>query len=1201
MVRLLLGAIVTLLLLAPPAAAVTTTFTGSLDSDWNKAGNWDNGVPTAALDVVIPGLPAPKTVTLATGAAGEANSVTLQSGATLDVQLDLAIDGGAASSFAGTLTATAGGDLSLGGSTTWSAGEWTINAASITNTGTLAVTGTDLTLAHTGGAAPFVNQSGATITKSGAGLWAINVDLQNAGTIAVTAGSMRSRCFCGVPSSGAFNLAPDTTWLIWDAASSSMTLAPGASVTGGTLQLDGDLHLPDAIGATAVDPDVLLLSGGDLVTAEDITLDRLTTDGTSGSVKRGAGTVGAGGPTVLNSVSFQGGATTLTDANLSATGAITVEDSTLNLNGADKTWSAGGWHITGANSTIRNTGKLTVTAPDAAVTHGPGQGQLVNPDGAVIDKTGTGAMTVDPALDNDGTVNVTQGSFRSRTFGPVISDGAFNFAAGTTWFIWDAASSGMDLAPGATVSGGTLQLDGDLNLPDGIGATAVDPATMILSGGDLNTAEDITLDRLTSDGTAGSRKQGAGTVTAGGPTVLNNVDFFGGATTLTDATLSVTGPISTTDTTLNLTGADKTWSAGAWHITGASSSIVNTGKLTVSAPSAAITHGPGQGQLVNPPGAVIDKTGTGEWTVDPALDNDGTLNVAQGSLRSRTFGLTAAGAFNFSPGTAWVIWDAAGSEMVLDAGASVSGGDVTLDGDLRVLAGAGSIDPAAVTLSGGDLVTSKNLTLARLTTDGTVGSGKRGAGTVAAGGPTDLDNVEFQGGATTLTDPSLTITGPLQVSGGTLVLSGAAATWTAGVMTLLNDGFLVNAGGLTVSGAAPQLAHGGGTAELHNQGTLVRSDAGTWTVGPPVRTSGTFTLTGGTVALDNGLTVDGGTLRGTGTLSGTVTQSGGTVAPGTSTGVLTVTGDFTQTAGALQTEIDGPFPDHDRLVVSGTATLGGTVAVVNGHDPAIGAAFDVVTAATVTGAFASLTGGQLAGKHYEATYPAGVVRLVVVKDAAVAPVNTNPPSLPATGTTGETLTCDPGTWSPQPDGFSFTWTRDGAVIPGQTAATYTLTAEDAGHVIACVVVASSGGAQSAPATSNGSAVSAPPVAPTPTPTPSPSPAPTATPTPTPTATPAPATVPIQQIATLPSTRRCVSRRVFRIRLRAPKGQAIASANVFVNGRRVKAVRGRRVTAPVDLRGLPKGRWTVKIVITLKSGKRLQASRRYRTCVPKTRG
>ena len=87
---------------------------------------------------------------------------------------------------------------------------------------------------------------------------------------------------------------------------------------------------------------------------------------------------------------------------------------------------------------------------------------------------------------------------------------------------------------------------------------------------------------------------------------------------------------------------------------------------------------------------------------------------------------------------------------------------------------------------------------------------------------------------------------------------------------------------------------------------------------------------------------------------------------------------------------------------------------------------------------------------------------------------------------------------------------------------------------------------------------------------------------------------------LPSTRRCVSRRRFRIRLRTPRGAKLAKVTVRVNGKLVRTVRGKRITARVDLRGLPRGRFRVKIEVTTADGRKVTTTRRYRTCTPKRR-
>ena len=96
----------------------------------------------------------------------------------------------------------------------------------------------------------------------------------------------------------------------------------------------------------------------------------------------------------------------------------------------------------------------------------------------------------------------------------------------------------------------------------------------------------------------------------------------------------------------------------------------------------------------------------------------------------------------------------------------------------------------------------------------------------------------------------------------------------------------------------------------------------------------------------------------------------------------------------------------------------------------------------------------------------------------------------------------------------------------------------------------------------------------------------------------PAVVPA---ATLPSNRRCVSRRRFRIRLRQSKADPLVRASIFLGKKLVQVVSGKRLTAVIDLRGLPKGRFTVRIVGTTRSGAKALSTRTYRTCRPKRRG
>ena len=80
--------------------------------------------------------------------------------------------------------------------------------------------------------------------------------------------------------------------------------------------------------------------------------------------------------------------------------------------------------------------------------------------------------------------------------------------------------------------------------------------------------------------------------------------------------------------------------------------------------------------------------------------------------------------------------------------------------------------------------------------------------------------------------------------------------------------------------------------------------------------------------------------------------------------------------------------------------------------------------------------------------------------------------------------------------------------------------------------------------------------------------------------------------------RCASRRAFKIRVPKVKGETVVHALVFVNHKQVKVVKGARLTAPVDLRGLPNGRFTVDVTAFTASGKAVKSRRAFKTCTAK---
>ncbi|MGO9762652.1 MAG: hypothetical protein ACLP1Q_15455 [Solirubrobacteraceae bacterium] len=88
------------------------------------------------------------------------------------------------------------------------------------------------------------------------------------------------------------------------------------------------------------------------------------------------------------------------------------------------------------------------------------------------------------------------------------------------------------------------------------------------------------------------------------------------------------------------------------------------------------------------------------------------------------------------------------------------------------------------------------------------------------------------------------------------------------------------------------------------------------------------------------------------------------------------------------------------------------------------------------------------------------------------------------------------------------------------------------------------------------------------------------------------------IITAPPNKQCVSRRDFVIHVQQIKGLKYRRVGVDVDGRSVAVVKGARFHARVDLRGLPKGRYTVRITVLTTTGRQITGTRAYHTCAAK---
>jgi hypothetical protein len=89
--------------------------------------------------------------------------------------------------------------------------------------------------------------------------------------------------------------------------------------------------------------------------------------------------------------------------------------------------------------------------------------------------------------------------------------------------------------------------------------------------------------------------------------------------------------------------------------------------------------------------------------------------------------------------------------------------------------------------------------------------------------------------------------------------------------------------------------------------------------------------------------------------------------------------------------------------------------------------------------------------------------------------------------------------------------------------------------------------------------------------------------------------------TVPSAKQCLSARLFQIHLQDPKYDPLKTVSVTLRGRKVATARkGNYVVATINLRGLPKSAFTIKIQATTVLGHHLSAKRTYHTCIRKSK-
>ena len=90
----------------------------------------------------------------------------------------------------------------------------------------------------------------------------------------------------------------------------------------------------------------------------------------------------------------------------------------------------------------------------------------------------------------------------------------------------------------------------------------------------------------------------------------------------------------------------------------------------------------------------------------------------------------------------------------------------------------------------------------------------------------------------------------------------------------------------------------------------------------------------------------------------------------------------------------------------------------------------------------------------------------------------------------------------------------------------------------------------------------------------------------------------ERVTLLGSTAKCTSRRIVQVRLNTISGDRVTIAKVYIDQKLANVVHGSNVRAvAVDLRGRPKARYEVRLVLHTIKGHTLETRRAFLTCIP----
>lgn len=473
---------------------------------------------------------------------------------------------------------------------------------------------------------------------------------------------------------------------------------------------------------------------------------------------------------------------------------------------------------------------------------------------------------------------------------------------------------------------------------------------------------------IESNGTAKNIITGAGTTLTVGNTISigsnmigsNAFTFLGGGTiTLSTAGSGVNGGVLVfTGTNTSLTGAitvgssSSTYNSGVLQA-GSANALAGTTSLTINpfsqlylASSATYTMGSGATITLNGTGNNISATyGAGAIKAGAASTLPASLVIATASTINAGAALTLTGAVTYTDNLTKT-----GTGLLSFAGSNSGSGGFTINqGAATVLAtsssalGSGLVTFNPSVSTGCSITVNANQTISGLctvwpsasitgtqtfniasgttvtinqSTDSTFGVNPNGGtGTATLSGAGNI--IKTAAGALRLTGATLSHTGSLTLSNGSIsaspsatsTLGSAGVVLTSGTLTLTPSATLSLGitGGVTINGGNLVVGNTAGTTSMGavnmSSGSVLASNASTLTMSTITQSGGAITISNSNVANTGAITLTGGTMVRNGsansTTSAAVIINGGALTLSNSAGVITLTSGATITTGSL--------------------------------------------------------------------------------------------------------------------------------------------------------------------------------------------------------------------------------------------------------------------------------------------------------------